>query len=169
MKAPVVISACLVGLKTRYDGTARIHPLLKQIMEQAILVPVCPEILGGLGIPRSPSRFIGGDGAAVLQTKATIVDETGADRTSFFVRGAEQTLQLVKLISPVLIIFKERSPACGLRRVDIGGSWRNGCGVATAMLRSLGLPILSEEDSLSDFLTRLSGKMVRKAVQPGEF
>jgi uncharacterized protein YbbK (DUF523 family) len=149
-KPRIVISACLAGLHTRYDGSARPHPQLREMKEQAILVPVCPEILGGLGIPRSPCYFIGGDGAAVLEGRARLIDKTGIDRTSFFLRAAHETRRVLQLVSPALILFKEGSPSCGIQRVDIEGSWQRGCGVVTSALRDSNIDIISEEDSLPD-------------------
>lgn len=151
-KPPIIISACLAGLHTRYDGSAKPHPQLGEIAEQAILVPVCPEILGGLGIPRPPCHFVGGDGAAVLRGKARLIDKTGMDRTPFFLRAADETLRMVQLVSPTMIIFKEGSPSCGILRVDIEGSWQIGCGVVTAVLRDSNIAIISEEDSLPDLV-----------------
>jgi uncharacterized protein YbbK (DUF523 family) len=121
-----------------------------ELANLATLVPVCPEILGGLGIPRSHCYFVGGDGAAVLEGRARLIDKTGIDRTSFFLRAADETRRVVELVSPALIIFKEGSPSCGIQRVDIEGSWRRGCGVVTAVLRDLDIAIISEEDSLPE-------------------
>ncbi len=149
-KPPIIISACLAGLRTRYDGTAKAHHRLRELADQAILVPVCPEILGGLGIPRLPCHFVGGDGAALLRGEARLIDQAGTDRTSFFLRAADETRRVVELVSPAMIIFKEGSPSCGVRRVDIEGSWQNGCGVVTAVLRDSDTAIISEEDSLPD-------------------
>jgi len=149
-KPPIIISSCLAGLHTRYDGAAKPHPQLREIANLAALVPVCPEILGGLGIPRPPCHFVGGDGAALLLGKARLIDKTGMDRTSLFLRAADETRRVVELVSPAMIIFKEGSPSCGVRRVDIEGSWQSGCGVVTAVLRDLDIAIISEEDSLPD-------------------
>jgi uncharacterized protein YbbK (DUF523 family) len=150
MAIRIVLSACLAGLNTRYDGSSRPHPKLNELRGGSVLVPVCPEILGGLGIPRFPCRFSGGDGAAVLRGEATITDTHGTDRTASFLRGAEETLRIVELVSPDLIIFKEGSPSCGIRRVDIGGEKRRGCGVVTAMVGGRGVRIISEEDPLPE-------------------
>jgi uncharacterized protein YbbK (DUF523 family) len=150
MVSRILLSACLAGLHTRYDGSSRPHPMLDGLRSGSLLVPVCPEILGGLGIPRLSCRFSGGDGTTVLRGEAAIIDTNGIDRTSSFLRGAEETVRVVELISPDLIIFKEGSPSCGIRRVDIGGEKRQGCGVVTAMLSGRGIPIISEEDPLPD-------------------
>jgi uncharacterized protein YbbK (DUF523 family) len=142
----IVISGCLAGLRVRYDGGSRPHPLLQFLKERAVLVPVCPELLGGLGIPRVPCHFVRGDGAAVLRGNAQVVDRDGNDRTPAFLRGAEETLRIVALVRPSLIVFKEGSPSCGVRRVDIEGTKQAGLGVVAALLRDSGISILSEED-----------------------
>jgi uncharacterized protein YbbK (DUF523 family) len=150
MTPRIIISACLAGLHTRYDGKAKLHHQLIEIAERAVLVPICPEILGGLGIPRSPCHFVGGDGAALLRKEARLIDRDGVDRTSSFLRGADECMRIVELVSPGMIIFKEGSPSCGVRRVDIEGSWQSGCGVVTATIRDLNIAIISEEDFLPD-------------------
>jgi uncharacterized protein YbbK (DUF523 family) len=149
---PVVISACLAGLHTRYDGASRPHPALELLAEQAVLVPVCPEILGGLGIPRSACNFVGGDGQAVLEGTAHVVDRNGINCTQKFVRSAQEVQRIVELVRPRLIIFKEGSPSCGLRRVDIEGVKQQGCGVTTALLKRNGITIISEEDPFPETL-----------------
>ncbi len=150
MNPRIIISACLAGLHTRYDGKAKPHPQLREIAERAVLVPICPEILGGLGIPRPQCHFVGGDGAALLRREARVIDKNGIDRTSCFLRAADECMRIVELVSPGMIIFKEGSPSCGIRRVDIEGSWQSGCGVVTATIRNLDIAIISEEDSLPD-------------------
>lgn len=146
----VVISACLAGVSVRYDGGSRPHPMLKDLAAKAILVPVCPEILGGLGVPRPRCHLVHGDGRAVLRGEARVVDEHGNDRTTAFVRGAQEALRIVQLVSPCLIVFKEGSPSCGLRRVDVEGKRTAGCGVTTALLCDGTVRVISEEDPLPD-------------------
>ncbi|MBM4328866.1 MAG: DUF523 domain-containing protein [Deltaproteobacteria bacterium] len=144
----ILMSGCLAGLRVRYDGDTRRHPSLSLLAENAIIIPVCPEILGGLGIPRPRCRFVGGDGERVIAGQAQVIDENGVDKTEYLLRGAQATLQILRLGSPDLIIFKEVSPSCGLRRVDIEGKKAPGMGVTTALLRNSGIPILTEEDPL---------------------
>jgi uncharacterized protein YbbK (DUF523 family) len=110
------------------------------------MVPVCPEILGGMGIPRPRCRFEGGDGEKTLRGLARVVDADGHDRTSSFLKGAEEVRRIVELIGPHLVLFKEGSPSCGLRRVDVEGRKRPGRGVTTALLMDLGIPVITEDD-----------------------
>ena len=152
MAPRILMSACLAGLRTRYNGVSSPHPFLGELTTRAVIIPVCPEILGGLGIPRAPCRFRGGGGKAVLNGAAQVIDRQGMDRTSAFIRGGEETLRIVRLVKPDLIIFKEGSPSCGLRQVDIEAVRQPGCGVTTAIIRLFSLPILSEEDSFADYL-----------------
>ena len=148
MNRTILISGCLAGLRVRYNGLSRPHAFLEELAGMGVLVPCCPEILGGLGVPRPPCRFEGGDGRAVLKGAAQIIDSLGDNRTDAFLRGAEEVLQVCRLVRPNLVIFKEGSPSCGVHRVDIGGDTQQGCGVTTAMLESLRIPIISEEDPL---------------------
>jgi uncharacterized protein YbbK (DUF523 family) len=148
MNPKILISGCLAGLRVRYDGTSLPHPSLANLVKRVVLVPCCPEILGGLGVPRSPCRFAGGDGRAVLNGAARVFDDQDNDRTTAFLRGAEEALHLCRLVQPDLIIFKEGSPSCGLHRVNLEGNKQQGCGVTTAMLDFLGIPIVTEEDPL---------------------
>ncbi len=149
MREPIIISACLAGLRTRYDGGASPHPELANLGAQCILVPVCPEVLGGLGIPRPSCYFVGGDGVRVVKGTARVMDRTGRDCTSHFLRGAEEVERVVRLVEPRFIVFKEGSPSCGLRRVDIEGTRQPGCGVTVAMLKRYCIPILTDEDSIN--------------------
>jgi len=148
MNSRIIISGCLAGLRVRYNGESRPHPLLEELAGSTVLVPCCPEILGGLGVPRSRCRFVGGDGRAVLNGAARVIDSLGNDMTEAFLRGAEQVVHVCRLVRADLIIFKEGSPSCGVHRVDIEGRKHQGAGVTTAMLEFLGISIITEENPL---------------------
>ncbi len=142
----VIISACLAGLATRYDGGSQPHPRLEELARRCVLIPLCPEVLGGLGIPRPPCIFVGGDGEAVVRGKARVMSADGINRTEHFLAGARATLQVMELVRPSYALFKEGSPSCGLRRVDIQGVKSPGKGVTTALMESARVPVYSEED-----------------------
>lgn len=139
----VLMSACLLGLGCRYDGTAR-GPI--SVPEGVCPVPVCPEQLGGLPTPRPSARLRGGDGRAVLQGKAKVVNVAGEDVTEAFLRGARGALALCRLLGIRKAILKERSPSCGVRRVWIGDELKEGRGVLAALLEQAGIEIVSSED-----------------------
>ena len=114
----ILVSACLLGLSTRYDGKSKINPgFLKRISNSAKIghvIPVCPEQLGGLPTPRPPCQLLGGDGFDVLFGKARVVEiETGRDVTKNFLKGAEEVRKIIDLFKIKKAYLKSKSPSCG--------------------------------------------------------
>jgi uncharacterized protein YbbK (DUF523 family) len=144
----IIVSACLVGLKTRYDGDDNLIEAIRELVARGEAIPICPEQLGGLPTPRTPADLSGGDGGAVLDGAASVVDRNGIDVTEAFRRGAEESLSVARMTGATLAILKERSPSCGLRRVWIDGELADGRGVTAALLERHGVRIESEEDWL---------------------
>jgi uncharacterized protein YbbK (DUF523 family) len=142
---PVLVSACLLGLSTRYDGGCKGEPAIVEYAKTHCVVPVCPEQLGGLATPRPKSTLTGGDGAAVLRGKAKVLSETGREVTENFLRGAKQTAALARLVGAHFVILKEKSPSCGVEKVYVGETLTDGCGVTTAVLKTLGIEIFVVE------------------------
>jgi len=146
--APLLISACLVGIACRYDGTSRDHPAIREFLalHHVLPVPVCPEQLGGLPTPRPPCQFRGGDGADLWHGTASLVGEDGRNPASSFQRGAHETLKIAQLCGCKVALLKERSPSCGVRAVHCEGKLLAGAGVTTVLLREAGLYTFSEEE-----------------------
>jgi uncharacterized protein YbbK (DUF523 family) len=142
---PVLVSACLLGLATRYDGGSKGEPAIVEYAKSHCVVPVCPEQLGGLSTPRPKSSLVGGDGAAVLKGKAKVLSETGRDVTENFLKGAKQTAALARIVGARFVVLKEKSPSCGVAKVYVGETLTDGCGVTTAVLKALGLEIFVVE------------------------
>ena len=112
--APCLVSACLVGLATRYDGRAKTQ--IACSCPRALpcpFVPVCPEQLGGLSTPRPPALLWGGDGFAVLDGRARVLDIHGRDLSAAFIQGAEMTLRIAQMQHIRLALLKSGSPSCG--------------------------------------------------------
>ncbi|MEA1933492.1 MAG: DUF523 domain-containing protein [Thermodesulfobacteriota bacterium] len=109
-----LVSACLVGLKTRYDGCIKPDSVCINELSGSIWVPVCPEQLGGLSTPRTAADIIGGDGNDVLEGNALVVTEKGEDVTEQFVLGAKQVLKIAESQKIAGIYLKARSPSCGI-------------------------------------------------------
>lgn len=139
-----LVSACLAGLSTRYDGTGCPDDRVREMVRLGRAIPVCPEQLGGLSTPREPASFIGGDGRAVLDGSARLLTSGGIDVTEAFVRGAQATLELALLSGVTEVIFKERSPSCGCGHVHVDGGLVPGVGVTTALLERAGIRVRSE-------------------------
>ncbi|MEE9615346.1 MAG: DUF523 domain-containing protein [Thermodesulfobacteriota bacterium] len=139
---PVIVSACLLGIRSRYDGTDSLREELVSELRGTHVIPVCPEQLGGLPTPRPAAEITGGDGTDVLDGKARVVDEHGSDVTGAFVKGAEEVLKLTKLTGAKTAILKEKSPSCGVSVICGGGGVEaRGAGVTTALLKKNGVDV----------------------------
>jgi len=140
-----LVSACLVGVRCRYDGESREDPEAVELLARGEAIPVCPEQLGGLSTPRPRAEFVGGDGEAVLEGMARVVSEDGRDVTYAFLRGAEEVLRIALLVGVREAIFKDKSPSCGVRTIWLEGKKVPGIGVTSALLRRSGIVVRSTE------------------------
>ena len=142
-------SACLLGLKCRYDEKTKTNPKLIELAKTETLIPVCPEQLGGQSTPRPNAEIKGGDGMNVLQGKAKVVESDGNDVTLNFICGAEEVLKIAKIFDIKEAILKQRSPSCGCGQIYDGsftGKIIKGDGVTTALLKKNGIKVISEEE-----------------------
>lgn len=143
---PILVSACLVGVKCRYDGESRTDPRVLRLFRAGRAIPVCPEQLGGLPTPREPAEIVGGDGQDVLDGRARVIDKSGRDVTASFVKGAEQVLFLARQTGAKRAILKRKSPSCGVRSYDRSEANRTPPsispeGVTAAFLRRAGIRV----------------------------
>ena len=133
----LLISACLLGCRCRYDGASKPQPWLAALAERHTLVPVCPEQMGGLATPRPPAERQGD----------RVMTKEGADVTAQYRRGAEEALRLCRLFDCQAALLKERSPSCGCGSVYDGtftGALTAGDGVTAELLRAEGVPVYGE-------------------------
>jgi len=134
----ILVSACLVGMRCRYDGRHSLSSDLVRLLADEPWIAVCPEQLGGLSTPRIPAKLTGGDGADVLAGRARVITVQGCDVTEAYVRGAEIVLEVALRMSAKRVFLKDRSPSCGLDpTLDEKGALR-GQGVCAALLRQSG-------------------------------
>ena len=141
----ILVSACLLGVACRYDGKRKPNEAVIALKEKYNLIPVCPEIMGGLPTPRLPSEIRG---------KAVIM-ENGEDVTDKYSKGAEETLRLARLFGCGKAVLKEKSPSCGSGRIYDGTfskTLTEGNGVTAGMLLANGIRVAGETeiDALSD-------------------
>ncbi len=149
VKRVILISACLLGCKCRYDGTGKRHQSLIERLSDVDCVPVCPEELGGLPTPRPRAEIQGGDGQDVLNGHAQVVSERGQDVTEPFIRGAQRTLEIARTSGATEAILKSRSPSCGCHHIASGkfdGTLHEGKGVTAAFLERHGIRVQSERE-----------------------
>lgn len=139
----IIVSACLAGLNTRYDGKNRIDGRIVALVEQHKAIPLCPEQLGGLPTPRARSGIQQGDGRQVLAGESIVLTEHGGDVTLSFIRGAYETLNLAELMKITEFIFKEGSPSCGVNYIIRNTKRVKGMGVTSALLTEKGFKITS--------------------------
>jgi uncharacterized protein YbbK (DUF523 family) len=135
-----VVSACLLGVRCRYDGGDKAHPAaVARHAADAEILPLCPEVLARLGVPRP---------AIVLTDEGRARTADGRDVTTQLEAGATLAERLADLAGASRALLKERSPSCGCRRVHGApdGGLRAGEGRFAARLRARGLPLASEED-----------------------
>lgn len=133
----LLISACLLGCRCRYDGASKPHPLVDQLAAHHTLVPVCPEQLGGLATPRPPAERRG----------ALVVTREGGDVTEQYRRGAEEALKLCRALGCQAAVLKERSPSCGHGAIYDGtfsGTLVPGDGVTAELLAAQDIPVYGE-------------------------
>ena len=142
MKPKLLVSACLLGTPCRYDGKSKKNEAVCALAERFELIPVCPEVLGGLPTPRTPSER---RGACVVRK----------DR-----RGAECALETVRREGVLAAVLKERSPSCGSGEIYDGtftGALTAGDGVTAELLKANGITVYGEgEQSLTEFLCSVS-------------
>ena len=137
----LLISRCLLGDPCRYDGKSKPLPAetLRALRARYDLIPVCPEVLGGLPTPRTPSERQG----------ARVVMKTGADVTAEYRRGAEAALQAAQENQVCAAVLKERSPSCGKGKIYDGtftGTLTNGNGVTAEVLLNAGFTVYGESE-----------------------
>lgn len=154
-RTKVLVSACLLGQRVRYDGedAASGSERLARWEAEGRLVPFCPEVAGGLPVPRPAAELQGGDGCAVLDGTARVCTQVGVDVSDAFLRGARGALEVAQEEGISLAVLKDRSPSCGSRWIYDGsfsGARVSGEGVTSALLRRHGIRVISDEE-LGDF------------------
>ena len=149
-KPALLVSACLLGVACNHEGRGSPRAVVEDLERRYRLIPVCPEVLGGLPTPRAAAELSGGDGAAVLAGEAVVVNVDGADVTAAYRRGAEAAVALARATGATRAVLKARSPSCGSSRIYDGTFSRrlvDGQGVTAAALRAAGLEVDSDEDA----------------------
>jgi len=144
----ILVSRCLLGHRVRYDGGAN-GPFdqLQQWLDEGRVVPLCPEVAGGLPTPREAAEIPGGQGGEVLDGQAAVITTEGEDVSAQFLSGAYQALELVQQHDIRIAVLKANSPSCGnLLTYDgtFSGVKVTGEGVTAALLRRHGVRVFSE-------------------------
>ena len=136
-KKPILVSACLLGEPCRYDGASKPCSAVLALKERYDLIPICPEVMGGLPTPRIPSEVMG----------EHVIMHDGRDVTENYRRGAEEALRIAVENGCTLAILKEKSPSCGSSGIYDGSFTKTlipGDGITAALLKSHGIRVIGE-------------------------
>lgn len=148
-KKILLVSACLCGINCRYSGDSSADEKIMQLLKDGEVLPVCPEQLGGLETPRKACEIVGGDGKDVLQGNAMVINKAGEDKTVEFVKGANEVLNIAKMVGSEKAILKAKSPSCGCGRIYDGtfsGNKITGNGVTAQLLLENGIEVITEAE-----------------------
>lgn len=160
MAGRILISACLLGQPVRYDGKGKplAHPLIEQWKGEGRLVPFCPELAGGMRVPRPPAEIENGmTGEDVLAVRARVLELTGGDVTAAFIAGAQQALAFARGNDCRFALLIDGSPSCGSKMIYDGafsGHKIPGRGVTAALLSQEGIKVFAPSQ-IEDLATAL--------------
>jgi len=139
-----LISACLIGENVKYDGLNNEHNVALELVKKGLVIPVCPEVLGGMSIPRVPSEIV----------LDKVVSKEGKDVTKYFQAGAQKTVEIAKQNNINIAILQARSPSCGSSQIYDGtfsGTLQDGQGVTTRLLEQNGIKVITIDEYIRDY------------------
>lgn len=135
----LLVSGCLLGKNTKYNGKNNYIPLIEKIKEKYNIIVICPEVMGGLSIPRDPSEISGNK----------VINNKMKDVTFEYNKGAEIALELAIKNNCKKALLKEKSPSCGVNYIYDGtfsGNIICGMGITTKILVSNNIDVYSENE-----------------------
>ena len=133
----IIVSACLLGVSCRYDGNSKPNEKIIDLKEKYNLIPICPEIMGGLPTPRMLAEIKDG----------RVKTENGIDVTEEYKKGADEAIKLAKLFGCKKAILKENSPSCGCGKIYNGEFTRtlkDGNGITAELFMKNGIDVFGE-------------------------
>jgi uncharacterized protein YbbK (DUF523 family) len=134
----IVVSACLAGVECRYNGSSYPIPRIIEMVKKGQAIPICPEILAGLPVPRPPAE----------QQAGKIISSNGDNQTSDYVLGSTIALKIALLVNCEKAILKSNSPTCGCGFIYDGtfsGRLITGYGLFSKLLTENGIEVYTEE------------------------
>ena len=144
MKKNILVSACLLGEACRYDGKSKPCERVIALSNTYNLIPICPEVMGGLPTPRTPSEICG----------KQVLMKDGRNVTENYNCGARKALEIARENACTVAILKEKSPSCGSGLIHNGlfdGGLVEGDGITAKLLKSQGIHVIGESEITEDF------------------
>lgn len=135
----ILVSACLLGTPCRYDGKSKPCDAVIALSQYFELIPVCPEVMGGLQTPRVPAE----------RTGDKVITENGKDVTKEYLLGAQNALRTAKENGCRIAVLKEKSPSCGKGRIYDGTHTKTlteGNGTTAELLLKNGITVIGESE-----------------------
>ena len=135
----IMVSACLLGENCKYDGGNNRNEALLKMLAGHEIIPVCPELAGGLPVPRVSVEIVNG----------RAVNRNGEDVEDAFRKGAVKTMEIAEREKPDLVILQSRSPSCGVNEIYDGtfsGKKIPGHGIFAGMAIGAGYKVIDAED-----------------------
>jgi len=146
-----LVSACLIGINCRYNGGSSRIPELESLVDSGRMIPICPEVLGGLSTPRKACEIISQDNGS-----PKVVTKDGIDCSQEFLVGAQKVLKICEVCDVDKVILKANSPSCGYGLIYDGtfsGKLTEGNGLTSQLLIENGIEVYNENNwSSSDFI-----------------
>lgn len=172
-KFKIMVSACLLGERVRFNGTDSSceSTILNHWLDERRIISFCPEVEGGLSVPRPPAEIINGDGKSVLNGSSRILNIKGKDVTKHFIDGAQKTLFTAQENGVKIAILKEGSPSCGMHYIYDGsfsGKTKLLKGVTSTLLEQNGISVFNEHEiqNASKHLNLLEETIKYRFVKP---
>ena len=152
----ILVSACLVGETVQYDGRKIPvdSPILAQWLEEGRVISYCPEVAGGMPVPRLPAEIQSGDGRDVLTGKAKIMNTDQVEVTDHFLQGARSVVPFLEDNLIKMAVLKSLSPACSIYNIYDGSfsrKIRSGAGVLATFLHDYPVQLFNEFELESAF------------------
>lgn len=132
-------SSCLCGINCRYDGGSNLHKKVYEDFEAGLVLPICPEVLGGLTVPRTPCEIVG----------AEVISKDMKLKTAEYKAGAEKALELIRAHQIKFVVLKEKSPSCGVNNIYDGSFTNrviNGVGITSRLFLKNNIKIVSSDE-----------------------
>jgi uncharacterized protein YbbK (DUF523 family) len=140
-KVKYLVSACLCGICSRFDGKDARDDQIAELVRKGKAIPICPEELGGLPVPRLPGEIEKREGKEVLCQRRKVISRNGEDLTPFFLRGAFASLTIAKRFKIKKAFMKQKSPSCGCGWITRKGKLVKGDGITTALFKNEGIEV----------------------------
>jgi len=138
MKQKVLVSACLLGEKCRYDGNGEANSFVLDYIKDMCVYPICPEVMGGLSVPRISCEIV----------NEKVMNKNGEDMTKYFKQGANKVVKLAKSEAIELAILKSRSPSCGCGMIYDGTFSKKliqGDGICVKQLKANNIEVIGSD------------------------